>query len=65
MTRMYSASSSKANPRGPVTANFRVVRGGSWFHGSGFCRSASRRWFDPSLRVGLHGFRVVVAEGAD
>ncbi|GAB4547633.1 MAG: hypothetical protein Kow0063_42340 [Anaerolineae bacterium] len=39
----------------------RVVRGGSWYDYSGFARCACRLWYDPPIRVGDYGFRVVGA----
>lgn len=38
---------------------FRVVRGGSWGNPAGMCRSASRFKFEPGIRRGDVGFRVV------
>jgi len=38
----------------------RVFRGGGWFLGSEYCRSASRRWSAPSLRYSYVGFRPVL-----
>ncbi len=37
----------------------RAIRGGSWFHGAHFCRSASRTPVGPGARGGLLGFRLV------
>jgi formylglycine-generating enzyme required for sulfatase activity/PKD repeat protein len=54
-------------PSGPVTdpvvacCPFRVVRGGSWFFDSNFCRSAFRYSSDPAGTLFDFGFRVVLA----
>jgi len=37
----------------------RVLRGGAWHFGAGFCRTASRFCFEPSLRLSDVGFRLV------
>ena len=37
----------------------RVLRGGSWFYGARFCRSANRSALEPSDRNGSIGFRLV------
>jgi formylglycine-generating enzyme required for sulfatase activity len=58
----YYASSPPADPEGPKTGESHVLRGGSWFDGPGLCRSASRILFEPVVRVGDHGFRVVVTD---
>jgi len=51
---------------GVVTGGLRVLRGGSWFDGPGFCRSAYRRGSDPGGRSDDDGFRVaVLAAGVD
>jgi formylglycine-generating enzyme required for sulfatase activity len=52
----YYVSSPSVNPTGPSSGSFRVVRGGSWYHGSNECRSAYRDG-DYSTN-GATGFRV-------
>lgn len=39
----------------------RIIRGGSWFHGSSFARSAYRYFLNPGNTVSGIGFRVVLA----
>ncbi|MCP4700188.1 MAG: SUMF1/EgtB/PvdO family nonheme iron enzyme, partial [Gammaproteobacteria bacterium] len=47
------------NPKGPATGPYRVLRGGSWIDVAGFCRSASRfYWDDPDRRGRSTGFRL-------
>ena len=52
-------SSAQANPQGPTSGYFRVLRGGSWSNISSDCRVANRINGSPSLRSGDCGFRVV------
>jgi formylglycine-generating enzyme required for sulfatase activity len=54
----YSISSEQ-DPKG-VFGDTRVVRGGSWFVDSDFCRSAIRYNEGPAVRFGFIGFRVVL-----
>jgi formylglycine-generating enzyme required for sulfatase activity len=42
-------------------SSYRVLRGGSWFGYSDFCRSANRGNFSPGVRVSFYGFRVVAS----
>jgi len=55
-----------SDPKGPRTRQGadRVVRGGSWFSGVRFCRSASRRRQAQSTASDSLGFRVVRVIGA-
>ena len=46
------------NPGGPESGSRRVVRGGSWHHGAGSCRSAARYRWRPSYRYYYLGFRL-------
>jgi formylglycine-generating enzyme required for sulfatase activity len=48
------------DPRGPTEGQYRVLRGGAWINGPGFCRSASRGWGYSDDRNYDIGFRVVV-----
>ena len=56
----YYGKSATENPQGPAHGAGRVLRGGSWFDDSVFCRSAFRFWVDPVSRFNHIGFRVVV-----
>lgn len=48
-----------ADPTGPRTGSDRVLRGGSWNDDALTCRSAARRFANPSTRSPAIGFRVV------
>jgi formylglycine-generating enzyme required for sulfatase activity len=51
------------NP-GKLEKPHRVIRGGSWFHDAGTCRSASRDGYSPTDRRSYLGFRIAaVAAG--
>ncbi|MEW5867933.1 MAG: bifunctional serine/threonine-protein kinase/formylglycine-generating enzyme family protein [Chloroflexota bacterium] len=54
----FYGSSPRDNPTGPVSGEYRVVRGGGW-GGSGALLSANRGWSAPSSRSGNLGFRCV------
>jgi formylglycine-generating enzyme required for sulfatase activity len=47
------------NPLGPATGSGRVLRGGSWGAGAGYCRSANRYDGAPGHRGNGIGFRLV------
>ncbi len=49
------------DPAGSATSpeNGGVLRGGSWFHGGRYCRSAYRLWLNAGFRNSYFGFRVV------
>ena len=49
------------DPAGPISGTRRVIRGGSYLFGVGFCRSAARGRLDPTNNVPDIGFRVVLA----
>ena len=46
------------NPRGPVTGDNRVYRGGGWDGAKVHARVSSRYGTDPDYRAGYHGFRL-------
>ena len=46
------------NPRGPATSMFKVLRGGSWYHGKEELRCSDRFRYMPVARVSFVGFRV-------
>ena len=49
---------SQHNPSGPETGSIRVIRGGSWRYGAGYCRSACRNWDESGDRDYGLGFRL-------
>ena len=53
----YYLSSPGSNPTGPVSGNFRVVRGHCWLYEPWFCRSAHRDATLPGYRSSELGFR--------
>jgi formylglycine-generating enzyme required for sulfatase activity len=48
---------SRADPAGPASGVHRVVRGGSWYSGSRYCRVSVRGWVLPGDRGSYDGFR--------
>ena len=56
----YYSNSPKRDPCGPNSGSSRVLRGGSWFNGAIYCRSARRNSNDPAFRDSGIGFRVVL-----
>lgn len=55
----YYKNSPSRNPRGASSGSDRVLRGGSWVDGAGYCRVAYRFSIDPGSRDFSGGFRVV------
>jgi formylglycine-generating enzyme required for sulfatase activity len=53
----YTAEA-QTNPTGPVSAAYRVFRGGSWGYGSDFVRSSCRLFVSPGASNSSIGFRV-------
>jgi formylglycine-generating enzyme required for sulfatase activity len=51
-------TSAQTDPEGPASGSYRVLRGGSWFNGGAFLRSAKRSSDAPSSRHHGLGFRV-------
>ncbi|MGA2617884.1 MAG: SUMF1/EgtB/PvdO family nonheme iron enzyme [Thermoguttaceae bacterium] len=62
----YYKVSPQNDPPGPAAGSRRVHRGGGWYRGAGFCRSAYRGDSGPGGRIGDLGLRVllVLAEKA-
>jgi formylglycine-generating enzyme required for sulfatase activity/tRNA A-37 threonylcarbamoyl transferase component Bud32 len=48
------------DPTGPDSGSRRVLRGGSWFYISGYCRSAFRFRYVPGFRGNGYGLRLVL-----
>ena len=58
----YYASSPYQNPQGPVSGEYRVLRGGSWYGSAVGCRSAYRSRADPASWIDdVLGFRCAVS----
>ncbi len=55
----YYAGSPPGNPLGPSTGSNGVIRGGSYWDGGRFVKSANRSCFPPAFRFFHTGFRVV------
>ena len=49
-----------SDPHGPLYGNYRVVRGGCWYDGSGSCTSSFRDCYAPHLAYKYVGFRCVI-----
>ncbi len=58
----YYANSPQANPTGPSSGSYRVLRGGSWYSSAQYCRVAIRGNGTPSLRYDDYGFRLVLVQ---
>lgn len=58
----YYANSPQANPTGPSSGSFRVVRGGCWDCGAQSCRVAARTGNFPSGRYRYGGFRIILVQ---
>ena len=56
----YYRDSPGEDPAGPLVCPYRVYRGGGWYSDAGFCRSASRDWYEPVFRFINLGFRVAL-----
>jgi formylglycine-generating enzyme required for sulfatase activity len=50
---------SVTDPQGPSSGDRRVLRGGSWYDDTWFCRSANRLRSEPGYRSDDFGFRLV------
>ena len=53
----YYQSSPSQDPPGPASGQFRVLRGGCWFHDSNYTRVSYRFKFIPTNRDSVNGFR--------
>jgi formylglycine-generating enzyme required for sulfatase activity len=58
--RRYYAASPTDDPAGPAVNGYRVLRGGSWYLGPEYARSARRSWLGQNVGSFLHGFRVAL-----
>ena len=53
----YYQASPKKNPKGPLSGEKKVLRGGSWVNGPADRRSAFRSWISPTVRDAVDGVR--------
>jgi formylglycine-generating enzyme required for sulfatase activity len=58
----YYASSPPADPPGAAGVSNRVIRGGSWFNGPRYCRSACQYGRTPGYRINSLGFRLALGQ---
>jgi formylglycine-generating enzyme required for sulfatase activity len=58
----YYKNTPAKNPTGPITGNWRVLRGGSWISPPIGCRGAYRGNDDPTCYYGYYGFRCASPE---
>ncbi len=63
--RNYYRKSSSSDPQGPGTGSYRVYRGGSWINSARDCRSSTRSWSSPALRVVHLGFRLAAVPSSE
>jgi formylglycine-generating enzyme required for sulfatase activity len=56
-----TSAASGPDPTGPSGGSRRVNRGGSWYSGAAYCRTALRRRSDPSSRWYHGGFRLALS----
>jgi formylglycine-generating enzyme required for sulfatase activity len=56
---MFYSNSPSQNPRGPLSGQDRVIRGGGWSHDVSYCRSGYRTHYQPDYRSSDLGFRLV------
>lgn len=57
----YTAAA-QTNPKGASSGTCRVLRGGSWYSPSAYCRVALRNYSGPTNRDSIYGFRVVLSQ---
>jgi formylglycine-generating enzyme required for sulfatase activity len=50
-----------SNPMGSSSGDYRILRGGSWYHYPKYCRTADRNRYAPFHRSRYSGFRVCVS----
>lgn len=55
----YYSDFERENPRGPVYADFKVLRGGSWYNSEKMISITNRRASNPKSKRATIGFRVV------
>ena len=58
----YYSISPSANPNGPGSGNYKVMRGGSWYSEDYHVRTASRRWESTAMSFSSVGIRCADSE---
>jgi formylglycine-generating enzyme required for sulfatase activity len=56
----YYKNSPRINPPGTASDSYRVIRGGSWFDSSRYCRVSFRNYKSPDFRLHDIGFRLAM-----
>jgi formylglycine-generating enzyme required for sulfatase activity len=56
----YYTNSPTVDPKGPLSGQYRVLRGGSWHDGPAYCRAAFRNRNEPDYTCDDNGFRIVL-----
>jgi len=56
----YYTNSATIDPKGPLSGQYRVLRGGSWHDGPAYCRAAFRNRNEPDYTCDDNGFRIVL-----
>ena len=54
----YYQTSPPENPKGPLISQYRILRGGSWYHNAVDSRVSSRGWKEPLALGYRRGFRL-------
>jgi len=57
----YRHAPSDAKPWVDDTADYRILRGGSWYMMAGLCRSAARFKYHPDIWLNHIGFRIAMS----
>ena len=57
----YYPATAVSDPTGADTGSYRVDRGGAWYAGAVYCRSAHRSFYEPDGSFHALGFRVALA----
>ena len=60
---VYYSRSPSVDPTGPATGDYRILRGGGWYSRVEKCRSASRSFNYPDVRLFDIGFRLTLTLG--
>ena len=53
-------SGKQTDPTGPSSGRYKVLRGGSWFNPSAFCRVSFRNYMEPDRKNFMFGLRLAL-----